>query len=286
VKVIRRQCSIAVCSEHRHVFQNNFGLTMTFFSHYSLPLSPLGPCGRLIPFLGGVAGLRDTFPGHPRPPSPLLFHNTNTTHTQHNTHTTQHTHNTTSMGGPSGRGSNPADLAMVVGIVFFFLPPPNRQPLKDMHTHPWPGGGSFLGKNPPPSVRFEPNSHSHAATDDDFWFFGNCYFFFSLNVSDPREYTPTFWASKWTRFGFSNETHVFQVKAWFVCSLINSFFRWLLVHFNINELFCLKYSVLMDFINTLFFTNQRFLRIWRFDDILMYKQPRKCIVCTYQHCSR
>jgi hypothetical protein len=27
----------------------------------------------------------------------------------------------------------------------------------------------------------------------------------------------------------------------------------------------------MDFINTLFFINQRFLR--RFDDILMYKQP-------------
>jgi hypothetical protein len=143
VKVIRRQCSIAACSEHRHVFQNNFGLTMTFFSLYSLPLSPLGPCGRLIPFLGGAAGLRDTFPGHPRPPSPLLFHNTNTTHTQHNIH-----------GWPIRPGFEPCRPRVVVGRVFFFLPPPNRQPLKDMHTHPWPDGGSFLGKNPPPSVRF------------------------------------------------------------------------------------------------------------------------------------
>jgi hypothetical protein len=81
---------------------------------------------------------------YPRPPSPLvsLFSQ----------------HNTTSMDGPSDRDSNPADLAVVVGRVFLFLPPPYRQPLKDMHTHPWPGGGSFLGKNPPPSVRFEPTS--------------------------------------------------------------------------------------------------------------------------------
>jgi hypothetical protein len=170
VKVIRRQCSIAVCSEHRHVFQNNFGLTMTFF--FSLQPSPfttwsLRSANSFFRWCGGAPGY------FPRPPTPTL----STPFSQHK-HNTHHTHNTTSMGGPSGRGSNPADLAMVVGIVFFFLPPPNRQPLKDMHTHPWPGGGSFLGKNPPPSVRFEPTSHSHAATDDDFWFFGNCYFFF------------------------------------------------------------------------------------------------------------
>jgi hypothetical protein len=42
--------------------------------------------------------------------------------------------------------------------------------------------------------------------------------------------------------------------------LINYFFRWPLVNFNINELFCLKYSVLMDLIITLFFINQRLLR--------------------------
>jgi hypothetical protein len=41
---------------------------------------------------------------------------------------------------------------------------------------------------------------------------------------------------------------------------IKYFFRWPLVNFNMNELFCLKYSVLMDLINTLFFINQRFLR--------------------------
>ncbi|KAJ3629581.1 hypothetical protein MTP99_013965 [Tenebrio molitor] len=56
------------------------------------------------------------------------------------------------MGGPSGRDSNPADLAVMVERVFLFLPPPYC-PLKVMHTH-----GSFLGKNPPSSVRFEPSS--------------------------------------------------------------------------------------------------------------------------------
>jgi hypothetical protein len=35
---------------------------------------------------------------------------------------------------------------------------PYRQPLLDIHTHPWPGGVSFLRKNPPPSVGFEPTS--------------------------------------------------------------------------------------------------------------------------------
>jgi hypothetical protein len=53
--------------------------------------------------------------------------------------------------------------------------------------------------------------------------------------------------------------------------LLKYFFRWPLVNFNINEFFCLNYSLLMDLINTLFFINQRFLRFWRFDDILMYK---------------
>jgi hypothetical protein len=51
-----------------------------------------------------------------------------------------------------------ADLAVVVERVSLFLPPPYRQPLIDIHTHPWPGEGSFLRKNPPPSVGFEPTS--------------------------------------------------------------------------------------------------------------------------------
>ncbi|KAJ3626488.1 hypothetical protein MTP99_016980 [Tenebrio molitor] len=70
------------------------------------------------------------------------------------------------MGGPSGRDLNPADLAVVVGRVsLLFLPPPYRQPLKDIHTHPWPGGGSFLGKNPPPSVRFALTSAGTATSE-------------------------------------------------------------------------------------------------------------------------
>jgi hypothetical protein len=77
------------------------------------------------------------------------------------TRTQQHT---TSMGSPSGRDSNPADLA-VASEECLFLPPPYRQPLIDIHTHPWPGGGSFLGKNPPPSVRFEPTSAGTATSE-------------------------------------------------------------------------------------------------------------------------
>jgi hypothetical protein len=46
---------------------------------------------------------------------------------------------------------NPADLAVVseeCRSSFHHPTAPER--------HPWPGGGAFLGKNPPPSVRFEP----------------------------------------------------------------------------------------------------------------------------------
>jgi hypothetical protein len=48
---------------------------------------------------------------------------------------------------------------------WFFLPPPYRQPRGDIHTHPWPGGGSFLWKNPPPSVGFEPTSIGTATSE-------------------------------------------------------------------------------------------------------------------------
>jgi hypothetical protein len=57
-----------------------------------------------------------------------------------------------------------ADLAVVVERVSLFLPPPYRQPLIDIHTHPWPGGGSFLRKNPPPWVGFEPTSAGTATS--------------------------------------------------------------------------------------------------------------------------
>jgi hypothetical protein len=52
-----------------------------------------------------------------------------------------------------------------VGRVSLFLPPPYRQPLIDIHTHPWPGEDFFLGKNPPPSVRFEPTSAGTATSE-------------------------------------------------------------------------------------------------------------------------
>jgi hypothetical protein len=58
-----------------------------------------------------------------------------------------------------------ADLAVVVERVSLFLPPPYRQPLIDIHTHPWLGGGSFLRKNPPPSVGFEPTSAGTATSE-------------------------------------------------------------------------------------------------------------------------
>jgi hypothetical protein len=56
---------------------------------------------------------------------------------------------------------------------------------RNTHTHLWPSGGSFLGKNPPPSVRFDPLapgprprstvSDSHAATElPYFTTFKNC----------------------------------------------------------------------------------------------------------------
>jgi hypothetical protein len=58
-----------------------------------------------------------------------------------------------------------ADLAVMVERVSLFLPPPYRQPLIDIHTIPWPGGGSFLRKNPPPSVGFEPTSAGTATSE-------------------------------------------------------------------------------------------------------------------------
>jgi hypothetical protein len=49
--------------------------------------------------------------------------------------------------------------------VSLFPPPPYRQPLLNIHTHPWPGGVSFLLKNPPPSVGFEPTSAGTATSE-------------------------------------------------------------------------------------------------------------------------
>jgi hypothetical protein len=93
-------------------------------------------------------------PGYfPRPPTPTL------------SSPFSFLDNTTSMGGPTSLGFEPCCSCGGVGRVSLFLPPPYRQPLKDIHTHPWPGGGSFLGKNPPPSVRFEPTSAGTATSE-------------------------------------------------------------------------------------------------------------------------
>ncbi|KAH0814126.1 hypothetical protein GEV33_008665 [Tenebrio molitor] len=107
----------------------------------------------------------DGAPGHfPRPPTPIPPH----IHRQYTT--------LIHPWAPFPDGTRArADLAVVVERVSLFLPPPYRQPLIDIHTHPWPGGGSFLRKNPPPSAGFEPLapgprprstvSDSHAATE-------------------------------------------------------------------------------------------------------------------------
>jgi hypothetical protein len=68
-------------------------------------------------------------------------------------------------GRPIRPGFEPCRPRGGVGRVSLFLPLPYRLPLKDIHTHPWPGGGSFLGKNPPPSVRFEPTSAGTATSE-------------------------------------------------------------------------------------------------------------------------
>jgi hypothetical protein len=93
--------------------------------------------------------------GHPRPPSLLLSP----------FWTTQHEYNTTSMGGPSGRDLNPADLRWCrksVALPSTTLP----SPLKDIHTHiHGPAEVPSLEKNPPPSVRFEPTSAGTATSE-------------------------------------------------------------------------------------------------------------------------
>jgi hypothetical protein len=68
----------------------------------------------------------------------------------------------------------------------------------------------------------------------------------------------------------SKSAHTGEISQILTVSNKKIFFCWPLVNFNINELFCLKYSELMDLINTPFFINKQFLRFWRFDDILMF----------------
>jgi hypothetical protein len=103
-------------------------------------------------FFCGAEGLRGTFPGYPRPPSLFFFFWT----TQHEYNNTQHPWE-----AHPAWDSNPADLV----VVSLFLPPPYRQSLINIHTHSWPGGGSFLRKNPPPSVGFEPTSAGTATSE-------------------------------------------------------------------------------------------------------------------------
>jgi hypothetical protein len=113
-------------------------LALSFFFLIAFPLSPLGLsgtfCGRLVLF------------------SFLLFsgrHNTNTT--THNIH---------------GRPIRPGIRTLLtsrwcrksVALPSTTLP----SAPDDIHTHPWPGGGSFLRKNPPLSVGFEPTSYLEA----------------------------------------------------------------------------------------------------------------------------
>jgi hypothetical protein len=93
------------------------------------------------------------FPGHPRPPSLLLFP----------FWTIQHKH---PWEAHPTWDLKPADLSVVSeecrALSSTTLP---SVPERHTHTHPWPGGGSFLGKNPPPSVRFEPTSAGTATSE-------------------------------------------------------------------------------------------------------------------------
>jgi hypothetical protein len=58
----------------------------------------------------------------------------------------QHNTNTTIWEAHPAWDSNSADLAVVSGECRSSLHHFTVTALKDIHTHPWPGGGSFLGK--------------------------------------------------------------------------------------------------------------------------------------------
>jgi hypothetical protein len=104
--------------------------------------------------LCGAAGLRGTFPGHPRPPSlllsPLMDDTTRIQQTQH----PWEAH-------PAGIRTLPISQWRRKNVA---LPSTTLPSAPDTHT-PWPGGGSFLGKNPPPSVRFEPTNAGTATSE-------------------------------------------------------------------------------------------------------------------------
>jgi hypothetical protein len=94
-----------------------------FFNSYSLyPLPILAS--------GDATGLRGTFPDHPRP-----FHLTFTTYTTTFIHPW----------APFPTGLEPAGA----GVDSSFHHP-TVSPEETSHTHPWPGGGSFLGKKSSP----------------------------------------------------------------------------------------------------------------------------------------
>jgi hypothetical protein len=98
-----------------------------------------------------AAGLRGTIPGHPRSPSLFLFPFWTTQH-EYNTQHPWEAHPAWDL--------NPADLAVVLDECRSSFHHPTVST-----THPWPGGGSFLGKNSPPSVRFEPTSAGTATSE-------------------------------------------------------------------------------------------------------------------------
>jgi hypothetical protein len=137
-------------------------LNSLIFFFVAFPLSPLlayqVPCGWLVfsslfPYVvrRGCGVLSPATHAH------LLF--SFLLYGRHNTNRIQH------HGRPIRPGFEPCRPRGGVGRVSLFLPPPYRQLLKDIHTHPWPGGGSFLGKNPPPSVRFEPTIAGTATSE-------------------------------------------------------------------------------------------------------------------------
>jgi hypothetical protein len=127
----------------------------------SFPLSPY--LAYQVPFYGrlvfchlscGVAGLRGTFPGYPRPPSLFSFYWT----TQHEYNNTQHPWE-----AHPAWDSNPADLAVVSEECRSSTTLPSAP---DRHTHTSMARRRFLpSKNLPPSVGFEPTSAGTATSE-------------------------------------------------------------------------------------------------------------------------
>jgi hypothetical protein len=144
-KALQYSKEVTVVSQFKASSEQNWYIFFTPFHHLAYQVPLRSACFSLFSSCG-AAGLRGTFPGHPRPPFLLLspFFWTTPAH--------------------PAWDSNPADLAVVSEECRSSFHHPTVSPWKT-YTHPWPGGGFSLGKNPPPSVRFETTSAGTATSE-------------------------------------------------------------------------------------------------------------------------